>query len=107
MGQKINLYLETQMQQYDDVIKHAEKALEVFPNQAVIYYFDGMAYLQKRKYDEAIFAFEQARKLASKNPKLAGDANGMLGDAYNAVKMYDKSNSAYEQALALDPNNPN
>jgi tetratricopeptide (TPR) repeat protein len=101
------LYLETQMQLYDDVIKHAEKALEVFPNQAVIYYFNGVAYLQKRKYEESVFAFEQARKLSSKNPKLAGDANAMLGDAYNAMKMYDKSNSAYELALAIDPNNPN
>jgi tetratricopeptide (TPR) repeat protein len=95
------------MQLYDDVIKHAEKALEVFPNQAVIYYFNGLAYLQKHKYEESVFNFEQARKLSSKNPKLAGDANAMLGDAYNAMKMYDKSNSAYEQALAIDPNNPN
>ena len=101
------LYLETQMKQYDDVIKHAETALEVFPNQGVIYYFNGFAYLQKRSYDEAISSFEQARKLASKNPKLAGDANAMLGDAYNALKMYDKSNLAYEQALAIDPNNAN
>lgn len=101
------LYLETQMKQYDDVLKHAEMALEVFPNQGVIYYFNGFAHLQKRNYDEAIFSFEQARKLASKNVKLAGDANAMLGDAYNAVKKYDKSNLAYEQALALDPNNPN
>lgn len=101
------LYLETQMKLYDDVIKHAEQALEVFPNQGIIYYFNGFARLQKRNYDEAIFAFEQARKLASKNAKLAGDASAMLGDAYNAVKMYDKSNLAYEQALTLDPNNAN
>jgi tetratricopeptide (TPR) repeat protein len=101
------LYLETQMAKYDDVIKHSERALELFPNQAVIYYFNGFAFMQKRSYDEAIFAFEQTRKLSSKNPKLAGDANAMLGDAYNAVKMYDKSNQAYEQALAIDPNNVN
>lgn len=101
------LYLETQTKQYDDVIKHAESALEVFPNQAVIYYFSGFAHLQKRNYEEAIFAFEQARKLASRNVKLAGDANAMLGDAYNATKMYDKSDQAYEQALLLDPNNNN
>ena len=101
------LYLETQAAQYDDVIRHGEKALELFPNQAILYYFHGFAYLQKRNYDEAIFAFEQTRKLSSKNPKLAGDANAMLGDAYNAVKMYDKSNQAYEQALTIDPNNPN
>lgn len=101
------LYLETQTRQYDEVIKHAEQALEVFPNQAVVYYFSGFAHFQKRNYDEAIFAFEQARKMSSKNVKLAGDVNALLGDAYNAVKMYDKSDLAFEQALALDPNNSN
>jgi len=101
------LYLETQMKQYDAVIKHAEQALEVFPNQAVIYYFNGFAHLQKHNYDEAIFALEQARKLAAKNPKLTGDASAMLGDAYNAMKMYDKSDVAYDQALTIDPNNIN
>lgn len=99
------LYLETQNRKYDDVIRHAEKALEMFPNQGVIYYFSGFAYMQKHRYEEAIFAFEQARKLSAKNPKLAADVNAMLGDAYNSVKMFDKSDMAYEQALTIDPNN--
>lgn len=101
------LYLETQSKQYDDVISHADQALEIFPNQGVLYYFSGFAHLQKRNYDEAIFAFEQARKLSSKNPRLSGDVYAMLGDAYNAVKMYDKSDLAYDQVLTLDPNNAN
>ena len=44
------LYLETQLEQFDNVIKHSESALELFPNQSMIHYFNGFAYLRKRNY---------------------------------------------------------
>ena len=99
------LYLEVQANQYDNAISHSEKALEMFPNQGMLHYFNGLANLQKRNYDEAIFALEQAKKLSSKNPNLVAELNGMLGDAYNATKAYDKSDKAYDDALLADPNN--
>lgn len=99
------LYLEVQAGQYDNAISHSEKALEMFPNQGMVHYFNGLANLQKRNYDEAIFSLEQAKKLSSKNPGLVAELNGMLGDAYNATKAYDKSDKAYDDALLADPNN--
>lgn len=99
------LYLETQLEQFDNVIKHAESALELFPNQSMLHYFNGFAHLRKRHYPDAIASLEQAKKLSSSNPKLAGELSGMLGDAYNATKAYDKSDKAYEDALAINPNN--
>ncbi|MEO5978990.1 MAG: tetratricopeptide repeat protein [Chryseolinea sp.] len=101
------LYLETQTGQFDNVIAHSEKALELFPNQAMVYYFNGFAQLQKRKYDEAIFSLDQAKKLSSKNPKLTSEISSMLGDAYNATKAYDRSDNAYDASLAIDPSNNN
>jgi tetratricopeptide (TPR) repeat protein len=99
------LYLEVQLEQFDNVIKHSDQALEMFPNQGMIHYFNGIAHLQKRHYQEAIVSLDQAKKLSSSNPKLLGELHSMLGDAYNAVKAYDKSDRAYDEALALDPNN--
>ena len=99
------LYLEVQMEQYDNVISHSDQALEMFPNQNKIYYFNGFANLQKRNYQEAIGALEQSKRLSSSNPKMVAELNSLLGDAYNATKAYDKSDKAYEDALATDPNN--
>ncbi len=101
------LYLETQTHDYDNAIAHSERALEMFPNQGMVHYFNGYAHLQKRNYDEAIFSLEQAKKLSSRNPKLGVEVNNMLGEAYNATKLYDKSDKAYEEALVLDPNDNN
>lgn len=99
------LYLETQLEQFDNVIKHSDQALELFPNQGMIHYFNGFAHLRKRQYSEAVFSLEQAKKLSSSNSKQISEINSLLGDAYNATKAYEKSDKAYDDALAFNPNN--
>lgn len=99
------LFLETQAGLTDSVIVHSEQALELFPNQGMMYYFNGIANLQKKNFREAVQTLEQAGKLTSNNPNLSGEILGMLGDAYNALKENDKSDRAYEDALALNPTN--
>lgn len=99
------LYLELQLEQYDNVIKHSERALESFPNQAMLHYFNGVGYMRKRKNREASLSFEQAKKLSSGNTGMLNELNALLGDAYNATKEYEKSDKAYEEALLANPNN--
>jgi len=99
------IYLEVQLESFDDVIKHSDQALELFPNQGMLYYFHGFAHLRKRHYQEAIGSLEQAKKLAKSDSNFMSDVSNMLGDAYNATKAYDKSDKAYDEALALNPDN--
>jgi tetratricopeptide (TPR) repeat protein len=99
------LYLETQADQIDSVLAHSEKALEVFPNQAMIYYFNGFAHLRKKHYKEAAYSLEQSKRLSATNPAFVSELNGMLGDCYNGAKEYSKSDQAYEEALNFNPNN--
>lgn len=99
------LYLDMQLNQFDNAILHSEQALEYFPNQAMLYYFNGIAQVRRRKNNEAITSFEQAKKLSASNPRMAGEINALLGDAYNAVRNYEKSDQAYDEALAFNPNN--
>ena len=99
------LYLEVQLEQFDDAIKHSEEALELFPNQAMIHYFSGFALLRKRHFQESIFALEHAKRLSATNTQLTAEINGMLGDAYNSVKDYVKADKAYDDALLVNPDN--
>jgi tetratricopeptide (TPR) repeat protein len=99
------LFLEMKVNQFDNVIKHADQALELFPNQAMLYYFSGYANMRKQRHEEAVVALEQAKKLSSGNNKVLAEINGMLGDTYHAMKEFTSSDRAYEEALALDPNN--
>ena len=99
------LYLELRLEQYENVVKHADRAIEYFPNQAMLHYFNGLACMRTRKYKDAISSMEQAKKLSSSNPAMVGEINGLLGDAYNSTKEYDKSDKAYDEALVFNPNN--
>ncbi|MBX2895037.1 MAG: tetratricopeptide repeat protein [Cyclobacteriaceae bacterium] len=99
------LYLESQTNQLDSLLHHAESALELFPNQSMVYYFHGFGLLKKKQYREAAYALEQAKKLSASNPAFVSDLNTLLGDCYNGAKEYSKSDKAYEEALAYNPGN--
>lgn len=90
---------------FDSVIIHAEKALIYFPNQALIYFFGGTAYLSLNKFEEAVQMLEQGKKFSTSNLQLLSLFNGQLGDAYNGTEDYDKSDKSYDAALDYDPNN--
>lgn len=99
------LYLETRQEQWDSALKHSEAALELFPNQGMIHYFNGLSNLRKRQYQEAIASFDQSRKLSSANPPLLSEIQGLLGEAYNAIRDYARSDKAFEDALTSNPDN--
>lgn len=101
------LYIENQLEQYDQLIRHSDQALELFPNHGMLYYFNGFGNLRKRKYAEAIASLEQAKRLSATNKPLIGELNALLGEAYNGSEQYDRSNKAFDDALAMNPNNAN
>ena len=97
------LVLESQDNQFDSLIIHSEEGLELFPNQAMLYYFNGFGHLRKKHFSDAAISLEQAKKLSTDNKKFVSEISGMLGDAYNASRQYEKSDLAYEEALAINP----
>jgi len=99
------LVLESTLNQFDSLIAHSESGLELFPNQALMYYFNGYGHMRKRHWREASGSLEQAKRLSASNQALVAEINGMLGDIYNGTHEYAKSDMAYEQALAFNPNN--
>ncbi|MFP4091726.1 MAG: tetratricopeptide repeat protein [Cyclobacteriaceae bacterium] len=90
------------LQDHESVIKHSESALELFPNQGVLYFYNGAAHSVAKNFEEAAYALEQSKRL-SNNPELTKYCNTYLGDVYNELKDYKKSEAAYEAVLAVDP----
>lgn len=96
--------LEFQLQQFDSVVVHAEKALEYFPNQAIFYFFSGVGHYVKNDYEFAVQALETGKKYTSDN-SLLSEFHGQLGDAYNGLEKYQESYAAYDKALSYNSNN--
>lgn len=83
----------------------ATDAMELFPNQAVIYLFKGGAESQMKEYDKALKAFSKGEKMANDNPQLKALIYSNLGDTYHSLGRDLESDSAYEKSLKLDPEN--
>lgn len=97
--------IELELEDYENAAKHADEAIEIFPNQALLYYFGGTAYLVKKKYKQAVNSLEYGRKLSASDPDLSGYIIGQLGDAYNGLEEFAKSDAAYEEALKINADN--
>jgi len=90
---------------YEGLLKESDEALELFPTQAIVYLFNGIANMQFKKYDEAIAILNSGVGYAKKDRQLSTQFYSSLGDAYNFVKKYKESDAAYEKALEIDSDN--
>ncbi|HSZ25979.1 MAG TPA: tetratricopeptide repeat protein [Cytophagaceae bacterium] len=97
--------LDSELQQTDSIIRHSEEALELFPNQATLWLYNGSGYSMKKDYKRAIDSFEEGKKLSGTNQEMRNYFNIHLGDTYHYTNDYLKSDAAYEEVLKFDQNN--
>ena len=98
------LIIESELQQFDEMIKHGKEALELFPNEPTIYLLLGIAYLQEKNPAEAVTVLKQGKNMIIDNKPLLGQFYANLGDAYYRTKQMELSDESYEEALKINPN---
>ncbi|MEJ8756450.1 tetratricopeptide repeat protein [Pontibacter sp. H259] len=97
--------LDAELNESAALVKHSEEALELFPNQAIFWFYNGTGHLIEKSYDKAVKALEHGKRLSVAEPELVAQFNMQLGDGYNSLKDYKKSNEAYDAVLSQDANN--
>lgn len=95
--------LDAQLNMTDSLISNTEKGFELFPNSGELWYFNGYAWFQKKKYANACRSLEQAKNLTS-DKSLKIEINRMLGEGYQASGQFSLSEKSFEAALAADAN---
>ncbi|MFD3003376.1 tetratricopeptide repeat protein [Pontibacter toksunensis] len=97
--------LDAELSEASAMVKHSEQALELFPNQAVFWFYNGTGHLITKDYAKAVRSLEHGKRLSAGEPELLVQFNMQLGDGYNSLKEYEKADQAYEAVLAQDKNN--
>ena len=97
--------LHSKMNDFDNVILSADKAMVIFPNQNILYYLSGFAHLRKKLFEESVYLLKTGKRLVGDNAVLAADFDGLLGESYHGLKDYDRSDEAFDAVLSLQPNN--
>jgi pentatricopeptide repeat protein len=96
------MYVQDELGLYEDMLKTSEQATDLFPNQSVAFYFNGVANEKKGKLSDAISSLEQAILMSSKKPQIKLDALIELGVTHSKSKSYDKADKAFDDALKLN-----
>jgi len=109
-GQKMVLWqqflnCDIQLQAFDSLVKHAEQAILQYPNQALFYFFQGIAHQQLKQYSEAVSALKNAIGLTTDEKELRAEIYQNLGEAYQGLKKYSASEDAFEMSLSILPDN--
>jgi tetratricopeptide (TPR) repeat protein len=99
------LFIDSELNDVDSILVHSEQCSELFPNQVLPHYFNGVGHLQKEEFEKAIESLEIAKELAYGMTELEVQIFGNLGDAYYQTGNFQKSWLSYDQSLRMKPNN--
>jgi tetratricopeptide (TPR) repeat protein len=97
------LSLESYLQKFDSLEKHSAEAMELFPNQAQPYYYNGVANRQIRNYKKSAQSFYDGLEFVFEDKTLMLNFYTNLGDVYSFLEEYEKSDKAYDDALKINP----
>lgn len=93
-----------ELQDFQELIKTADKALTLYPEQPLFYLFKGIGYFNIKDYESTIIVLEKGRNLSA-NKELTSDFDTYIGDTYNILKNKEKSYEAYDRVLRANPDN--
>ena len=99
------IIIDSELQDWEAMVKDGEAALELFPSNPAFYYFLGIGYMQNEDYENAIEVLETGKMMIFKNEGGLVDFQTLLGDVYNSAGQYKKSAEYYEKVLKIQPDN--
>lgn len=100
------IFLEFDLKKYDSLAVDSKSASELFPSQPSFYFYNGLAHIQLKQYDQAIEVLSAGKEYVLDNNELLAEFYQNLGDAYYNQKKYDDAFESYDQSLNLKPHNP-
>lgn len=88
----------------EETIIAGKKAVEHVPQDPVVLYFLGNAYLSSQQFEKAIENLKEASELPARSP-LKTNIYSSLGNAYAATENWDEAFKYYEQSLSINAEN--
>lgn len=95
----------SRLENYEAVADQAQAAIELFPEKVFLYFVQGMAWFNLKKYPEAIVALSKGVTIKSDRPELLVSMYSFLAESYRHTGSIDKSDAAFEAALDIEPDN--
>jgi tetratricopeptide (TPR) repeat protein len=89
--------------EFRDLQIESDKALEYFPEQAILYYYNATAHYQLKAYRDVVTASQLGLGLYAPEKEINLQLYILLGDGYHNLNDHEASDKAFTHALELDP----
>lgn len=99
------LRIESELNDFSAMEKESKETIELFPNQYLPYFFNGVSNIQLKNYQQAVDVLNAGLEYVFGNEPLLSQFYANIGDAQNQLKNYAASDSAYTKALEIDGDN--
>ena len=99
------LRINSELNDFISLEKESKETMELFPNQALPYFYNGVSNIQLKNYKIAIDVLTTGVEFVLNNATLLSGFHANIGDGYNELKKYAASDSAYNKSLEIDPDN--
>ncbi|MCD8297179.1 MAG: tetratricopeptide repeat protein, partial [Prevotella sp.] len=94
-------------QDYDEVVRLSQQAIDYNPDEMAFYYFLGLAYVQKDDDDNALDTFKKGVTMADddSDASLVSDFYAIMGDLLHGKGMPEQAYAAYDSCLQWKDDN--
>ena len=99
------MFLQASLELKDSLLKSSEEVLELFPDQPLAYYFNGVAHAQLKECSLAVKSFNRVLMMGLEDKGLLSQVHASIGDCYNTLQRFAAADSAFNEALNFDPQN--
>ncbi len=93
------------VQDFEGLSTEADKAVSLFPNQALPYFLSGLAKNQLKAHGAAVEVLRTGVFYVGSNRELEASFYTALGDAYNELGRFEESDENYSKTLKIQPDN--
>lgn len=99
------LFISNDLQDFDTLYADSKQALELFPDQPVVFALNAVSALQLEKYDEALQVLEKGEPLLMGNQNMKIQFEIYKAEANYKLNRVEQAFKAFDEVIKLDPEN--
>jgi len=98
-------YTLSSLKLYGEMADSSEAAIELYPANSLVHFYNGLANSQINKEDKAEKSYKRALRFVGENKELEAQIYSALAEIYHKQKKYTEMDGSFESAIKIDPNN--
>jgi tetratricopeptide (TPR) repeat protein len=99
------ILLDSELQDFEKMAAHSDKAIQLFPSQPLIYVLNAVANIQLENYEDALKTLEGGQIYVADNKRMEAQFELYRAEAYYNLDETEKAFSSFEKVIEIDPEN--